>query len=992
MAVMARVLVLVVCCLALVPGCSAFEGSVSATRSPAWSRWKASAAAWRDVGAADEAGAAATQWEKRFLTDVEPGHFAGGDVPVDGDCAKEVGEYCADDAARQLASGEDGRPRALGDKIFAAPIAKCLRRKMIREKVSIDAAAPSIAPKCRREVRAYFAHRAMDIRRDPSLVGACRPDLGKHCAGIQPGAGAVLGCLKAHKDELEQKCATAVNVRQADSADDMSLDAPLRLACSGDRDRLCSDVGFGGGKAKACLSEKMKELSTDCQREIFRRDVEDAEDVRFNKVLSEACASDKVRFCASVEPGRARVLGCLEDHKEHAEFSERCKGELLKYVARRSTDWRLDFRLRTLCWSSVETTCQDVIKQDTGASIYAPFELSGMVLECLKENRNVIEDKSCADYVTTLAIADASDRGVDVPLLLACESDVRSKCANTSLTDGAEGGVGGLQHCLRQHRDSLEEGCSAKLMQRQIWGAFDYRLKPGMARLCARERLRFCAGLQPGKGDVVRCLQDHRMENGFGPVCKRLVEEDIAEAAADVRLQSSVQNGCGEDLRRMCSGIKPGKGKVLQCLITNSEKVRAPACREAVMRLLFQSADNWKHNAMLRSSCSNDVSAYCRMVKPGAGAVHKCLRENYHKLSQSCQQAENLLESKEVEDIRLEPRLRVACREAVGRYCTGIEPGNARVISCLQSHIADEGFPQGCGEEMSRLIATTSEKLALQKRLVKSCEKEFTDRCGISLNETYLGGIKPGSMEEMSGMGCLMSLRHNVYDKDGYHDVSYDSEISSTCKSELGRATRVHLRLYRIGSQFTEQCDDDAVKYCGLEKRLDTAPFAESGQVHACLTRKGPDVSSECWTTLVFASGEVESNALVEHADVENAAAMALAGIENQAEHAEDMLDSVLEMAHPGSLMGGSHEPSRQRDYHGVHYHAHKPVVNGLHVSGFRGVAFFLFIICATALASCIIAAYFRGSMLRAMGAMGVEAAPGGAQSKKGVVYVSKDG
>lgn len=960
--------------------------SVKGTAKKAWQNFKPSLAHWSNIGDF-EAAATVPRWERQFLADVDPNHFASGDVPVDGACASEVKEYCATEEARKaiFADGED-KPRALGDKIFTAPVAKCLRRKMIRERVSIDSAAPSISPPCRREVRAYFAHRAMDLRRDPSLVNACRAELGSHCAGIAPGSGAVLACLKSHKDDLTSKCATAVTVRQADSAEDITLDGPLRLACSADRDRLCSEIGFGGGKAKACLGEKMKELSSDCQREIFRRDVEDAEDVRFNKVLTEACAADKVRFCTSVEPGRARVLGCLEDNKDHLEFTDPCKNELLKYMARRSTDWRLDYRLRSLCWAEVEEQCSDIIKQDTGASIYAPFELSGSVLECLKDKRSNIKDKSCQDYVTTLAIADASDRGVDVPLLLSCEFDVRAKCANTSLTDGAEGGVGGLQHCLRQHQDTLEEGCKKKLLQRQIWGAFDYRLKPGMARLCARERLRFCAGLQPGKGDVVRCLQDHRLENGFGPVCKRLVEEDLAEAAADVRLQSSVQNGCGEDLQRICGHVKPGKGKVLHCLMANSTQVRAPACREAVMRLIFQSADNWKHNAVLRSACSNDVSAYCRTVKPGAGSVHRCLRTHWHDLSVTCRNAQEFLESKESEDIRLEPRLRVACREAQSKYCMGIEPGNARVISCLQSHLSDDGFPHGCGEEMSKLISMTSEKLSLQKRLVSACSNEFVNRCGIPLNDTYLNAIKHGSQEEETGMACLLSLRHDAYDKDGIHDVSWDMDVSQTCRNELSRVTRVHFRLYRLESRFTEQCDEDSVKFCGVERRLDTAPFAESGQVHACLARKGPDVSHECWTTLMFASGDVDSKVLAEHDDVENAAAMALAGIDNSAEHAEDMLDSVIEMAQPYTYTYGDD----------MNLPAGSPPkrVTGLHVSGFRGVVFFLLIVVSTAIGSCVVAAYFRNSIMRAMSAVGVDtgavAAPGG-RGKKGIVYVDKD-
>ena len=113
---------------------------------------------------------------------------------------------------------------------------------------------------------------------------------------------------------------------------------------------------------------------------------------------------------------------------------------------------------------------------------------------------------------------------------------------------------------------------------------------------------------------------------------------------------------------------------------------------------------------------------------------------------------------------------------------------------------------------------------------------------------------------------------------------------------------------------------------------------------------------------------------------------LALAGIDNSAEHAEDMLDSVIEMAQPYTYTYGDD----------MNHPAGSPPkrVTGLHVSGFRGVVFFLLIVVSTAIGSCVVAAYFRNSIMRAMSAVGVDtgavAAPGG-RGKKGIVYVDKD-
>ena len=134
-----------------------------------------------------------------------------------------------------------------------------------------------------------------------------------------------------------------------EQAEDVSLDTPLALMCEEDRKKLCADTEWGGGATEQCLKDKRQELSTQCKLEVFRREVEESEDVRFDGFLAEKCGTDKEAFCADVKPGKGRVIRCLESHASDAKFSAECRAILDRRGVRRAADWRLDYVLRKAC-------------------------------------------------------------------------------------------------------------------------------------------------------------------------------------------------------------------------------------------------------------------------------------------------------------------------------------------------------------------------------------------------------------------------------------------------------------------------------------------------------------------------------------------------------------------------------------------------------------------------------------------------------------------
>lgn len=88
--------------------------------------------------------------------------------------------------------------------------------------------------------------------------GACRADVEKFCAGVKPGEGRIVDCLKQHKSELSAGC----------QAKGEELKANLQSgkdACAADVANLCKDVQPGGGRIIKCLQANHDKLSSACK-------------------------------------------------------------------------------------------------------------------------------------------------------------------------------------------------------------------------------------------------------------------------------------------------------------------------------------------------------------------------------------------------------------------------------------------------------------------------------------------------------------------------------------------------------------------------------------------------------------------------------------------------------------------------------------------------------------------------------------------------------
>lgn len=67
------------------------------------------------------------------------------------------------------------------------------------------------------------------------------------------------------------------------------------------------------------------QVSWECQEELFRADVEDADDIRLSVKLFRTCIKEKREFCADVMPGNTHAQRCLEDSRKKPGFGQECR-------------------------------------------------------------------------------------------------------------------------------------------------------------------------------------------------------------------------------------------------------------------------------------------------------------------------------------------------------------------------------------------------------------------------------------------------------------------------------------------------------------------------------------------------------------------------------------------------------------------------------------------------------------------------------------------
>ena len=109
-------------------------------------------------------------------------------------------------------------------------------------------------------------------------------------------------------------------------------------------------------------------------------------------------------------------------------------------------------------------------------------------------------------------------------------------------------------------------------------------------------------------------------------------------ALAQEGIVQTVKEGCKTELETYCKNVTPGEGRVLACLYAYGDKLSG-RCEYALYDASVQLERVVNALAYVANECRDDLKAYCSAVKPGEGRLLDCMEKNKSKLSGRCSQA-----------------------------------------------------------------------------------------------------------------------------------------------------------------------------------------------------------------------------------------------------------------------------------------------------------------------------------------------------------------
>ncbi|GFH19709.1 uncharacterized protein HaLaN_16706 [Haematococcus lacustris] len=488
---------------------------------------------------------------------------------------------------------------------------ECLEDNMDEAQFSAD---------CKEELENTIAKRVADFRLDTAMRDACASDLEDTCGltleamdGDEKLRRTGLNCLQQYKEELKSEmCRSEVHRRMSRAARDIRFDEVLASACYDDRSRFCNDVSAGSARVIRCLQDHRDSLAQSCAAALFDHEVRMAEDIDFKYPMKKACAWEINIFCKDIPHGHARVIRCLEEHLDHDDMSKECKDETVRDMNRMAKDYRLNWRLNHACESDINILCPTVCSSH-GAQV-----CGGLVLQCLQEQQDNITSQACQDEVFYYELMEVTDFRNDVILAEACRSDVEQYCKDV------EPGDGRIHVCLRFHRNKISERCRNEEMKLAAVEYRDIRLRPKLNKLCSEEKAVYCKDVKPGQARVIKCLMENMAQPNFGEDCKSELQEREGVMKTDYRFDVGVATNCASDVEQFCADARNklrGNATVLKCLVTNFRSL-TDQCQTEMSRAVRLALWDYTPGAALTAACDNDVATQCpRGARSKAGAV-----------------------------------------------------------------------------------------------------------------------------------------------------------------------------------------------------------------------------------------------------------------------------------------------------------------------------------------------------------------------------------
>ena len=106
-----------------------------------------------------------------------------------------------------------------------------------------------------------------------------------------------------------------------------------------------------------------------------------------------------------------------------------------------------------------------------------------------------------------------------------------------------------------------------------------------------------------------------------------------------------LETSCGEDIKKYCSTVTPGEGRILYCMQAHEDKI-SDGCASVLDEVVLQVETTADHLREAVNACRGDIDKFCAKTQPGQGRIAACLAANRTSVSKSCVEAVQKLQDR----------------------------------------------------------------------------------------------------------------------------------------------------------------------------------------------------------------------------------------------------------------------------------------------------------------------------------------------------------
>ncbi|XP_071497848.1 Golgi apparatus protein 1-like [Diadema antillarum] len=329
---------------------------------------------------------------------------------------------------------------------------------------------------------------------------------------------------------------------------------------------------------------------------------------------------------------------------------------------------------------------------------------------------------------------------------------------------------------------------------------------------CAADVQHMCAR----KGNnfaVLDCLQ--KGENDISPDCNHFLWNYKMNLTKDYRFDNAASEVCREDLRKFsdCTGMEPGKGLILPCLLDHFDDIANQQCVQYLNRMKEITFSDFRLITGFYEQCSDDIATFkCGVVNEDGnaatnlhhsqgGTIH-CLEKNIKKLGGKCKLQILRVAELSSRDYQEDRALFFACRDDRERFCPKEVSGQGRVYKCLLKNKFDKEMSEDCKEKLTTRQKVVAEDYKANFRLMRKCKKEVAEAA------CSLGDAKT---KEMKLANILLCLERGSKEKT--------VTISGECQAELVDVRKEIMSDYMINPELMESCAVEIEADCNGVRR-----------------------------------------------------------------------------------------------------------------------------------------------------------------------------